>query len=123
MSLGYAFKIKNRAFSVGVGYRFNYFTGGVYKEEDHYVQPYNRLDVTDSQTLNPFSHSDFSDTANRRNAGLTFEAGIRLTQKLTLELGYSYNPPIAYGNTFAWEGNYKIFSSDDISLTVKYLIK
>lgn len=123
LSLGYNFRIKNGKFYSGIGYRLNYYTKGELTNKVLFVEKNHPSNIDRNETLNPFDKNQYSVTANKWNSGLFLEVGTYITKKINLEIGYTINQNITYGNIYGWEGNFESYNNNDISMTLKYSLR
>jgi hypothetical protein len=122
LTIGYDFIIKNVKANIFLGYKENYFTKASYYNKRVFVEG-NHPPNIDVQQLNPFNKTQFTLTAKKWDSGWLIGFGVDLSKKLKLDLSFSTNDGIFYGNSFGWEGFYYYYGNGDIALTVKYCIK
>jgi len=119
-SFAYKLKIRNFKSNIFAGIRASYYTKGSYYSKIEFIEKNHPSNVDRIQELNPFNKSDFSYTARKWNYGFLAGINFGITKNLNLELSWSLDEVILYGNGFNDEGYFNIYDNNDLAMTIKY---
>ncbi|MGZ5282294.1 MAG: outer membrane beta-barrel protein [Bacteroidia bacterium] len=123
IALGYQFKIKKLKPGIFLGIKKEYYTYGYHQYENVYTVEGNPDERILFYEYKPFDKTQFSTPAKRWNTGYFAGISFGIKEKINLNLSYTLNQRLNYGNSFGWEFNGYSFYNDDIAVTVKYTLE
>lgn len=121
--LGYSYKLSpslNLEVSAGAKYNFLVNAKEVASYDNNSVKGQAIFVITSNR--NPLSSEDFSDVIQNRNISTIMGIGIMYKNRFGMNLNYSINPGLSYGNSFGFEGYYEYWKKNDLSFTIKYYL-